>query len=147
MKISQEEALKIRILEFIKQHHIAAIATVNSYSLPEASIVGFAVRHDFTIHIATYDSSRKFLNLKRNPRVALVVGWEHGKTVQIEGHAEQITDPEEIKDIEWTDLEKMPTVAKYIKPDRAVFLKIIPKWLKYSDFSTEPWKIEELRFI
>ncbi len=79
--------------------------------------------------------------------VALVVGWDHGKTVQIEGEAEEITDPKQIKEIEWTELEKMPTVGKYIHPERAVFFKIVPKWMRYSDFSTEPWEREELEFI
>lgn len=138
---------KKQILDFIRQHKVAVLATVNSSALPEASALAFMIKDDFEIHIATYDSSRKFHNLKRNPKVALVIGWDHGKTVQIEGEAIEVTDPEEIKDMEWSDLEKMPTVAKYIKPERAVFLKIKPKWLKYSDFSTEPWQIEELRFI
>lgn len=138
---------KKMIYDFIKKHNTAVISTVNPLALPESSVVGFYIKEDFEIHIATYDSSRKFMNIKRNPRVALVIGWEQGKTVQLEGAAVQITDPDEIKELEWHEMEKMPTVAKYIKPHRAVFLRIIPKWLKYSNFSTEPWQIEELRFI
>lgn len=134
------------VLEFLKKHHIAVIATVNSLSVPEAATVGFTINDNFEIHIATYDLSRKLHNMEKNSKVALVIGWDQGKTVQLEGEASEVTDSEVIKEIEWVELEKMPTVAKYIKPEHAVFLKIIPKWLKYSDFSTDPWQIEELRF-
>lgn len=133
--------------DFIKEHHLAVISTVNTQSLPEAAIIAFSIKQDFEIYIATFDSSRKVANIKRNPRVALVIGWEHGKTVQLEGEAKQVEDSEEIKEIEWGALEKMPTIVKYIKPERAVFFKIIPKWLRYSDFSSEPWVREELKFI
>ena len=138
---------KEQIFDFIKQHHIAVISTVNSSALPEASVVGFGIDQNFEIYVATYDSSRKFANIKKNPRVAMVIGWEHGKTVQIEGEAEHITDSEKINEISMGVLEKMPTIAKYVKPERVVFLKITPKWLKYSDISGEPWVREELKFI
>lgn len=135
------------ILEFMKQHRLAVISTVSPLSLPESAVVGIAVKDDFELHIATFAQSRKLFNIKQNSQVALVIGWEHGKTVQVEGRAEELTDPAEIKEIEWEELGNMPTVAKYIKKEHVVFLKIKPKWLKYSDFSTEPWQIEELRFI
>lgn len=141
---------KEKIFDFIKDHRLAVMSTVNSSALPEASAVGFSFKHvgdSFEIHIATYDSSRKYANLKRNPRVALVVGWEHGKTAQIEGVAEEVTNPEEIKEIEWADLEKMPTVAKYISPDQVVFFKISPVWMRYSNFSVEPWERIEFKFV
>jgi general stress protein 26 len=141
---------KTIIYEFIKQHHLAAMGTVNQQALPEVSVIGYVFKQigeDFEIHVATYDSSRKYANLKRNPRVALAIGWESGKTVQIEGEAVKISDAEEIKELVWSDLGKMPTVAKYIKPERVVFFKIKPTWLRYSDFSTEPWDRHELRFI
>ena len=135
------------MFDFIKQHHISVLATVNSSALPEAAVVGFAINQDFEIYIATYDSSRKYANLKKNPKVAMVVGWEHGKTVQIEGEATHITDSEKINEVTIGMLEKMPTVAKYISPERAAYFKITPKWMRYSDLSTEPWQREELKFI
>ena len=142
--------IKTRIYEFVKEHHLAVISTVNGQALPEASVVGIFVKklehEDFEIHIATYDSSRKAFNIKRNPRVALVIGWEHGKTVQIEGVAEEITGLDEKDKVKWEEYPHMPTLAKHIKQEHAVMLKITPKWVKYSNLSTEPWEIEELAY-
>ncbi len=138
------------VFDFIKQHHLAVLSTVSGDMLPEASVVGFDIEQknaDFEIRFVTFDSSRKHANLKRNPRVAMVIGWDHGKTIQIEGEAFEVTDSEDVKEIEWKNLEKMPTVAKYINPERAVFYKIIPKSLRYSDYSTEPWQRIELKFL
>jgi hypothetical protein len=38
-------------------------------------------------------SSRKYANVTRNGRVALVIGWDDEQTVQLEGMAEEIQDP------------------------------------------------------
>lgn len=38
--------------------------------------------------------SRKYKNLKNNPKVAVAIGWEEKKTLQYEGEAEELEGKE-----------------------------------------------------
>ena len=71
----REKNLKF-LYEYIKGHKLAVIATVNGEALPEAAVIGIAVTKDLEIICGSFNTSRKYQNLKQNPRLALVIGWE-----------------------------------------------------------------------
>ena len=77
---------------FLKAHKLAVMATVSGDCVPQAAAVGFVVNQDLELVISSFYNSRKYENIKKNPRVALVIGWEKGKTVQYEGVAVEV-DP------------------------------------------------------
>lgn len=135
-----------RIKQFLKQHQLAVVSTVNKDAKPEAAVVGFALTSDFNLIFGTFSTSRKYMNLQSNLSVAVVIGWDQGKTVQIEGTVEEITDPKEIDSSIINHLSKIPSVAKFLeKPDERLF-KIKPTWVCYSDLSVDPWDIIEVKF-
>jgi hypothetical protein len=81
----------------------------------------------------TLDASRKCINLRRNPRIAVVAGWDEEITVQLEG----ITD-------EPTGTERDRILAAYFVPypdgrDRLIWpgithFRVRLHWARYSDF-------------
>ena len=73
------------IYEFMKNERLAVLATVAEDGQPEAALMGVAVTPQLEIVFDTVKSSRKYPNLKKNPRVALVVGCTTEVTVQFEG--------------------------------------------------------------
>src|SRR5215472_2871195 len=62
------------VLEFMRSHSLAVQASVSSLDAPQAAVVGFAVNDDFQIIFDCLDTTRKVVNLRRNPRCALVIG-------------------------------------------------------------------------
>jgi general stress protein 26 len=69
---------------------------VSQGDAPQAAVVGFIVTDDFEIFFDTVDTSRKVPNLRRNPRVAFVVGGTMSgdeRTVQYEGVADEPAAP------------------------------------------------------
>lgn len=92
----------------------------------------------------TVASSRKYANLTRNGRVALVIGWDDEQTVQLEGVAEEIQDP-----------AQDPAVAAYFEqyPDgreratwpEIAYIRVVPVWARYSDYRTDPPHVEEIQ--
>jgi len=65
------------------------LTTATNSGQPEAALVGFAVTSALEIIFDTVRSSRKYPNLKENPRVAFVAGCTTEITVQYEGEAEE----------------------------------------------------------
>jgi len=138
----QEEFLR----NFIAAHKIAVIATVTGNALPEAAVIGIGVTKDLEIICSSFITSRKYKNLKANPSVALVIGWDKGKTVQYEGVAEEFDVDSAEEDPIRTILAGAPSVGKYINREHKVFYRIKPKWIRYSDLSIEPWDRFEIKF-
>ncbi|HEX7450933.1 MAG TPA: pyridoxamine 5'-phosphate oxidase family protein, partial [Polyangiaceae bacterium] len=62
---------------------------MTSTGAPQAAVVGYAVSDDLELVFDTLGSTRKAHNLRRDSRVALVVGWDDDQTVQIEGIADE----------------------------------------------------------
>ena len=85
---------RAKLLEFVRAHRLAVVATVSPDGNPQAAVVGFAATEDFDIVFDTVDATRKVANLRRNPAIALVIGWDEERTVQIEGVADEPAGPE-----------------------------------------------------
>lgn len=134
------------LYQYIKSHKLAVISTVTGDALPHAAVIGISVNPELVITCATFQTSRKYHNLKRNPRVALVIGWEHGKTVQFEGVVEELNEDEAKKHLE-EEFGEVPSTAKYVPKEYEVVYAVKPLWIRYSDFSTEPWQRFEVSFL
>jgi len=136
---------KEEILNFIKQHNLAVISTVNNINAPQSAVVEFGELNDLTIIIDTLKTSRKYINLQANDKVAVVIGWDKDITIQIDGVAKEL-EGAELGLAQEAYFAKNPRARKWqTKPDIAYFA-ISPKWLRYSDVSKQPWQIEEFEF-
>jgi pyridoxine/pyridoxamine 5'-phosphate oxidase len=82
---------RAEIYAFLRGHRLAVISTVNPAASPQASLIGIAVTEALDIIFDTVTTSRKFANLRADPRVALLIGWEAEQTVQYEGIAELLS--------------------------------------------------------
>lgn len=134
------------LFDFIKKHKLGVVASVSGDCLPQAAVVGIAVTEDLELVCSSFITSRKYKNLKTNPNVAVVIGWEQDRTVQYEGVAEELDVDEGENDPLRTILADIPSIAKYIPREHKVFYKIKPKWIRFSDLSVEPWDRFEIKF-
>lgn len=146
MKHNADKAQLAKVKNFVAGCKLAVLATVNHEGLPQAAVVGFSETENFEIIFATFATSRKYQNLLSNSKVAMVIGWDHGKTVQLEGTAEEITDPAQIENFTKTHLAKIPTAAKYVSKSQERFFKVKPEKIRYSDLSEDPWDIIDIKF-
>jgi len=77
------------VYEFMIKERLAVLSTVTDSGQPQAALMGMAVTPPLKIIFDTVKSSRKYPNLKKNPRVAWVVGCTTEVSVQYEGLAEE----------------------------------------------------------
>ncbi len=131
------------LLRFLHQYRLAVQASVAPGGAPQAAVVGFAVSDDLEIVFDTVTTSRKYANLRADPRIALVVGWEHEITAQIEGVADFPTG-NELDRVRECYFAAYPDGRDRLAWPGIVHVRVRPKWVRYSDFTEDPPHIIEL---
>jgi general stress protein 26 len=130
------------LYQYIHKRMIGVLATTNSKGNSEAAAMEFGDTKNLKLIFNTLQSTRKYKNLKNNPHVAFVIGWEDWTTVQYEGIAAELkgTKLAKYKKIMFaknSQFQKWETL-----PNMAYFV-VTPKWIRYSPYDTKSW---ELRF-
>lgn len=140
-------------LVMMKQR-LGVISTISEKGNPEGAAVYFISDNELYLYFLTRVGSRKYENIKRDPRVAFVVFGEHPpKTFQMEGTASIIEEPEEQRNIfkKLFDLATservLPPIGQMMKSELAV-MKIKPTWARIGDFTMNPEKekFQEVNF-
>lgn len=134
-KLSQRE-LKNKILEVIKGHKLAALATITN-GRPWVRLV-MCRSQGLNLYICTYRDSRKVAQINKNPNVHLVVSKDLNKLeapfVQVAGKA-KIRSDAKIRHKLWRNFMK----KYYSGPDDQsyVVLEVKPKLIEYQGTETE----------
>jgi PPOX class probable F420-dependent enzyme len=125
------------LVPFARARGLAVLATTSADGRPQAAVVGIAITDDGDIVFDTTRTSRKFANLTRQPRVALVIGfdWADEQTVQIEGAAAEI--PQDNPAVA-AYYEQFPTGRERAAWPDIAYVRIHPDWGRYSDYRRKP---------
>jgi hypothetical protein len=131
------------LVAFLRKHKLAVEASVAASGAPQAAVVGIAVSDDLEIVFDTLGSTRKMANLRRDARVALVVGWNEEQTAQIEGACDEPRG---------ADLERLKKIYFDVYPDGVdrlswegiTCVRVRPTWIRFSDFRGSAPRIVEL---
>lgn len=100
---------------------------------PQAAVIGVVVGDTFEVFFDTLGTSRKAHNLRRDPRCALVIGWDQHWTIQLEGLADEPTGAE-LERLLPTYLSAFPDgVERQAWPNIAYF-RVRPSWVRFSDY-------------
>jgi general stress protein 26 len=133
-----------QVLAFVQRHKLAVQASVSGSGAPQAAVVGYVASDDFELFFDTLGTSRKAENLRRDPRIALVIGWdfEEACTVQLEGlvDAPQGQDLERLKALYFASF---PDGRERERQPEIRYLRVRPHWVRFSDFRGAEPVIEE----
>jgi hypothetical protein len=131
------------LLTFVRRSKLAVVSTTSAAGAPQAAVVGIAVTDALEIVFDTLETSRKAVNLRRDARIALVIGWDEEQTVQCEGIADEPAGPE-LERIKAVYIAAFPDgVARQSWPGLTYF-RVRLGWARYSDFRTPDALIVEL---
>jgi hypothetical protein len=133
------------LVSFMRRHRLAVEASLSAQTGPQAAVVGFAVSDAAEVFFDTLSSTRKCQNLRQDPRIALVVGWDEECTVQYEGVADEPRGAE---------LARLKELYFSVFPDGRerehwsgiAYFRVRPCWARYSDFTGALPSLSELRF-
>jgi len=133
------------VFQFMNSERLAVLATVGEEAKPEAALMGFAVTPELEIIFDTVKSSRKYPNLKKNPRVAWVIGCTTEVTVQYEGVAEEL-ESEALAKYKKTYFAAFPDGPARESWPGITYFVVRPKWVRYCDYDPKRRRIEEEEF-
>ncbi len=122
---------------FLRAQPWAVEASVTGGGEPQAAVIGVAVTDKLELIFDTLATSGEAANLRANPRIALVVGWDDGQTAQVEGIADEPVgaDLQAAKDVY---LRRFPDGHERAALPDITYFRIVPRWIRYSDFRTTP---------
>ena len=132
-KMTNEKLLQSEIAELLLSQKLAVLATQSSGGSSYSSLIAFAATDDLQkIVFATPKATRKFANIKHNPRVSLLIDnrsnnekdFHDAKAVTVMGAAERIdpdTSPSEMKSLY---LSKHPYLEDFLRSPSTAFIII-----------------------
>jgi Pyridoxamine 5'-phosphate oxidase len=133
------------LLQFLQSHPLAVQTSVSASGTPQAAVVGIAVSDRFEIVFDTLASTRKAVNLRANPKAALVVGGlTNGdeRTAQIEGLADEPSGAE-LERLTRVYYDVYPDGPSRLSWDGLIYVRVRPAWIRFSDYNQGPPLIVE----
>ena len=125
------------LVRLLREHRLAVVSTVGPDGGPQSAVVGCAISDDLEIVFDTLEDTRKARNLRRDPRVSLVIGWDREATAQIEGLADFPTGPE-LERARACYFETHPDGRDRLAWPGITHVRVRPGWIRWSDFTQQP---------
>ena len=118
---------------FFRERKKAALATIDKDGFPHVVGMNYVVK-DGAFYMTSYGKAQKVLNVRRNPKVGLMVetgdSYAELRGVMVRGHCEIIEDPEAVKATFALRAEGRdtgtPTPAAAASAPKRVVLKVLP---------------------
>lgn len=129
-------------VEFVRARGLAVVSSVGPDGAPQAALVGVAATDQAEIVFDTTRGTRKFANLQRDPRVALVIGWEDEVTVQCEGTADVPTGEDRERCLQ-AYFKQYPDGRPRAEWPDIVHVRVRPRWLRLADYRPNSSGISE----
>jgi len=134
---------RAELLAFLRRHKLAVVSTVAAGGAPQAAVVGVAFTDDLEIVFDTLGDTRKAANLRRDARVAVVVGWDEEQTAQLEGVADEPSGAE-LARLQQVYFAAYPDGPTRLAWPGITYFRVRPTWARYSDFRGADARIVEL---
>ena len=136
---------KAEAYAFIARQRYGVVATTEADGQAQSALVGIAVSPELEIYFDTLGDTRKTKNLRRDPRISLVIGWDNEQSVQLEGTAD------EPKGAELAALKRIYYAAWPDGPTREswagiTWFRVRPHWIRFSDFNSAGDVVREMAF-
>lgn len=133
MKMTSKEELKQKVSELLSSQKLAVLSTQNADGFAYASLIAFAASDDLqTIVLATPRATRKFANIKQNPKVSLLIDNRSNKendfhaamAVTVMGVAQEACSGEVQRGLAALYLKKHSYLEAFLRSPTTAFIRI-----------------------
>ena len=122
------------LVSFIRRHRWGVVSSLSvSDGAPQSAVVGVAVSDQLELVFDTLASTRKAQNIRRDPRVSVVIGWDEEQTVQYEGAADE-PQGAELAEAQRLYFARFPDGPTRLAWPGITYFRVRPSWIRFSDF-------------
>ncbi|WP_448003416.1 pyridoxamine 5'-phosphate oxidase family protein [Agromyces bauzanensis] len=125
-----------QLIEYVRSQRWGVVSTLGTDGRPQAAHLAIAATGRGELAFDAKPESRKIANLRRDPRIAVVVGGADGTTLQCEGIADFPEGDDLLRCVD-AYLERFPEFAESIRSGTVVVVRVTPTWARYGDYRTE----------
>lgn len=133
------------LIEFVRACELGVVASLGPEGSPQAALVGLTATDRGELVFDCSRGSRKYVNIQRDPAVAVVVGWDEEVTVQIEGRAD-VLGGADLERCKVAYFEQYPDGRDRAESPEIVHIRVTPRWLRYSDYRPGTFGSTETEF-
>ena len=130
-----------KAIEILDQNRLMALATARPDGWPQNTMVGYA-NEGLLLYFVISRQSQKFVNIKKDDRVSLVIGRDFHdpatiKALSIAAHASEVTDANQRKQAITQLLERHPGLRRLEPPDpsHSAVMRAYPEIVTILDYS------------
>jgi len=133
MKMTSKEELYREIKDLLSSQKLAVLGTQSAEGFAYASLIAFAATGDLqAIVLATPRATRKFANIRNNPRISLLIDnrsnqeedFHDAKAVTVMGVAEEVATNGAAKELASLYLEKHPYLEDFLGSPTTAFIRV-----------------------
>ncbi|SKC71194.1 pyridoxamine 5'-phosphate oxidase family protein [Krasilnikoviella flava] len=132
-----------RMVEHVRAVGDGVVSTLGPDGGPQSAYLTLAVTATGELVFDARAGSRKVANLRRDPRVAVVVGGPGGTTLQAEGLADEPTGADRERCAEAYGAA-FPRFAASLTDPGIVVVRVAVHWARWGDFRISPPVVEDL---
>lgn len=100
-------------------------------------MITYAENENLELFFGTFQNERKYKNLKKNPHVSFVIGWDDKihTTLQYEGVAHELKR-DDLETARQYFLKKPGNIntEEFLYHPKFRFFKVTPTWIRYSNY-------------
>jgi hypothetical protein len=121
------------IMRLASKQRLGVVSTLAANGEPQSAVVGIGVAASGDILFDTLASTRKARNLRRDPRVSMVIGWDEEQTIQLQGLADEPCGAA-LDDLKAVYYRAHPDGPSRLGWPDLIYVRVKPTWVRYSDF-------------
>jgi len=125
------------LVRLLREQRLAVVSTLGEDGAPQSAVVGCSTSDDLEVVFDTLETTRKARNLRRDPRVSLVIGWDGETTAQIDGLADFPTGAE-LDRVRACYFQAYPDGRDRLSWPGITHVRVRPRWIRWSDFNQRP---------
>ncbi len=124
-------------IAYVRAHGDAVLSTLGPEGEPQAAFLSITATDLGELVFDAKDASRKIQNLRRDPRVAIVLGGADGTTMQVQGVAD-IPAGVDLDRCAAAYARAFPEFADSLVNPKVTVVRVAVAWARHGDYRSKP---------
>ena len=121
------------LIDYVRARGDAVVSTLGPDGEPQAAYLSITATDAGELVFDAKAGSRKVANLRRDPRIAVVVGGADGTTLQLQGVAD-FPSGAVLQSCADAYLTAFPQFAESLQSDAVVVIRVTVDWARFGDY-------------